>query len=178
MNSMQLIFAIVLGLSFTKITEARNRSSSGRPQSKLAQDAQAFPTMDRAAIAALRRSVARSTEFEFGGCIVKYQGNFFFTEPVGNGSRDAVNIECLIPTTTQLVAIYHTHPDGTAEPGFSAHDVRVAKAMGKVSYVGGVDDNAIIKFIPGVTRVSCPHSFRSCGVSGRYSEGTYIAPLR
>jgi hypothetical protein len=163
-------YLLVAALFFSLISAY----ASSSVDSAVSGEAPAYASMDEAAVAALRDSVSRSTHLEYGGCIFENQNRFYFTEPVSSGSSDSFKASCLASGSWKMVALFHTHPQGFMK-GVSNPDIGVAQNMGKVSYVAVLENNTVIKYVPGHTKTECPAS-GGCGSGQRISRGDLVEP--
>ena len=143
---------------------------AAKPLSKFNSNiSKAESSVDKAATLALRLSVKKSTSIEYGGCLFKKTKDdlnaFYFTEPATNGSPDEFAITCELPSGSKLVGLYHTHPRGS-ELGISTNDIDVAKKLKVISFVAFIDQEKIMSFTPGKTRVR-----------SRIADGDFVAKL-
>lgn len=115
----------------------------------------AFETIDDAAVAALRIAVPVSRAYEYGGCIYKFEGHYYYTTPVTDRMKDSFIAACEI-TRDSFVAIYHTHPAG-GQIGFSSGDIGIAQQLKVFSYIAILDRGyeKIVRYTPNQTILTC-----------------------
>lgn len=117
-----------------------------------------YATLDQAGEAALRAvlSLGHSKRVEYGGCLYKSDGRYYYTMPVTDGDSSAFSASCELYPNDRFSGIYHNHPSGS-EIGFSGHDINVAKQYGVTSYIAIMERGTreIVKYVPGQTRLEC-----------------------
>ena len=151
--------------------------AAAMPESKVGDLPVPFSSMDEAAVGALRLAVSKSMNIEYGGCVVTNGEVFYYTNPETSGSADEFEVACIIPKSLKLSAIYHTHPLGTPIHGISPNDLRMAKELGKPSYVASLDLNNVVKFVSDVTRTRCFNDGGPRACSQRFSQGEMVEPM-
>ena len=145
-----------------------------RPPSVLAENSIAYSSMDEAAVAGLKLSASKSMNHEFAGCLYTDGTNFFHTEPASNGQDESFEIECFAPKSLVLAGLFHTHPSGFID-GFSGQDLVFAHQLKLTSYVGLLNADQVIKYIPGSTRNECfTAGMISCDLGHRISRGKLV----
>ncbi len=117
------------------------------PSSELREE-KAYPTLEDAAVAALRAAAALSRVYEYGGALLRSDAGYFYTEPVTTGEEKSVSYRTSIPDGFTRVGLYHTHPGGDGSTVFSPADVQQSKALGLPSFIGVFDDDAVRVFTP------------------------------
>lgn len=113
-----------------------------------------FSTLADAAVAGLQASVHRTTKTEVAGAVYELDNKFYYTNPASNASEDSFQIAISFPTSSKLVAIFHTHPASFPNNYlFSPGDIKVADQLHLISFVAVLSDNGyrIIEYIPGQT---------------------------
>lgn len=123
------------------------------PSTRLRPDAATFFTLDDAAVAGLRAAMPLSRVHEYGGAVLERAGRYYATEPVTNRRIANIEFTVVVPESYRIAAIYHTHPDGSDESDtFSPNDVRQAKTLNVVSYIGVMADRTIRLYDPNTMR--------------------------
>ncbi|HXT02209.1 MAG TPA: DUF4329 domain-containing protein [Elusimicrobiota bacterium] len=141
-------------------------------------ETESYASADQAAIAALRRAMPLSENFENGGVVVERDGSFFYSEPVSNGQTGHIRFRAGVRKGDRLVALYHTHP--SSEPDsrmFSWDDVAEAKKLDVNSYIGVLGDGTVRFFDPHRTPTR-PYDQPGTNISpGRVSDGVIVATI-
>ncbi|MDX6769877.1 MAG: DUF4329 domain-containing protein [Elusimicrobiota bacterium] len=147
-----------------------------RPTTRLRPEAPAFIAVEDAAVAGLREAMPLSRSYEYGGAVLSSEGRYYFTEPVTNRRTANIDFSVAVPRGYRLAAIYHTHPDeGDQTDLFSPNDVRQAKALEVVSYIGVMRDRTVRVFDP-LNMNTRRHQVSGSLVSrGEVAEGRVVA---
>lgn len=115
-----------------------------------AESPREFPTVDAAAVEALRPLLSGGGCREVAGLILQHGDVYTVTEPVA-GRDDTFKIHVKLTAGDKLAGIYHTHPRCNADKLsalFSPPDVAQAQALRVPSYIGVKTDGTIRRFDP------------------------------
>lgn len=134
-----------------------------------------FSTLEEAAVKALSVAAQKSSLYEYGGGVYEYKGEFCYTLPVTENDKKSVSVSVLKPRGATLVALYHTHPASELQDScqsFSVDDVRVAKEMKVISFVGFMHNQTIRYYDPN-------HNFKTenCSSLKRVEVGKFVSNL-
>lgn len=134
-----------------------------------------FATLEEAAVKALSVAAVNSSLYEHGGGIYEYKGQFCYTLPVTENDKKSVSVTVLKPKGATLVALYHTHPASELSDScqsFSVEDIRLAKKMNVISFVGFIHDHTIRYYDPN-------RNFKTenCSSLKRVEVGKFVANL-
>jgi hypothetical protein len=84
--------------------------------------------------------------FEYAGYVLERGGEYFYSEPVTQGSLHRVTRGCLIYRRGDaLAAVFHTHP---ADPRFSRSDRADANTRAVPAYLGTYRDGLVLRYDP------------------------------
>lgn len=110
-------------------------------------EATPFPTEEMAIVWSLGRLMHRQPDAEYAGYILQLDdGSFIASEPITQGNRTRVRLECIVWFEgSRLAAVFHTHP---ADAQFSAADKRHAAELRVPSYVGTIRDGRVSRYDP------------------------------
>lgn len=134
-----------------------------------------FGTLEEAATKALSLAAQSSTLYEHGGGIYEYDGQFCYTLPVTENDKKSVSVTVLKPKGATLVALYHTHPASELSDScqsFSVEDIRLAKKMNVISFIGFMHNQTIRYYDPNQN-----FKTESCSSLKRVEVGKYVATL-
>jgi hypothetical protein len=120
------------------------------PSALAAGEKGSYPSVEAAAIAGLR-SIPKGGSNEVGGGVLLNQqnGQYAFTQPVGQSNGYHFGAAVQVPQGWQLQGIYHTHPSGPSSTHFSSDDVNMANQLKVPSYILPADDDTIRRLDPG-----------------------------
>ncbi len=166
----------MLALPLALLAAALPTFAAEIPSARLRPDAPAHITVDDAAMAGLREAMPQSRSYEYGGAVLESAGRYYATAPVTNRRTANIDFSVVVPAGHRIAAIYHTHPSGEPQSDlFSPNDVRQAKALNVVSYIGVMADRTIRLYDPNTMRAR-RHSRPGTMVGGgEIADGRIIA---
>jgi len=132
----------------TAIVWLNSARASELPVSGIDSTQAGFEHMDDAAADGVKAAIASSNINEFAGAVYKKDGKFFHTIPVTQNSDGGVDYRIQMPAGAKLVAIFHTHGTNGNDSEYSFSDIKTARDMNLLMYIGVIRTGVMMKYDP------------------------------